>query len=113
MQDALNKIVINYLQESYTDISGSYVIYAPLDTPALQAIVNGGNPDIVAILPSGFAILPDINSTSILTVAFHIVGDASSMSYMPPQSVSTIHKIVRGIIIAIENAMLPNNPLDD
>ncbi|KAG7541972.1 Homeobox-like domain superfamily [Arabidopsis thaliana x Arabidopsis arenosa] len=47
------------LQESCTDASGSYVIYAPVDILAMNVVLSGGDPDYVALLPSGFAILPD------------------------------------------------------
>ncbi|XP_010439429.1 PREDICTED: homeobox-leucine zipper protein MERISTEM L1 [Camelina sativa] len=47
------------LQESCTDASGSYVIYAPVDIMAMNVVLSGGDPDYVALLPSGFAILPD------------------------------------------------------
>ncbi|KAF4372505.1 hypothetical protein F8388_027178 [Cannabis sativa] len=47
------------LQESCTDSTGSYVIYAPVDIVAMNVVLSGGDPDYVALLPSGFAILPD------------------------------------------------------
>ncbi|GLJ40510.1 hypothetical protein SUGI_0835390 [Cryptomeria japonica] len=56
------------LQESCVDAAGSFVIYAPVDIAAMNEVLNGADPDYVAILPSGFAILPDgpkcINSVS-------------------------------------------------
>ncbi|CAI9756584.1 unnamed protein product [Fraxinus pennsylvanica] len=74
------------LQESCTDSTGSYVIYAPVDIVAMNVVLSGGDPDYVALLPSGFAILPDgpINPAgginpevgsggSLLTVAFQIL----------------------------------------
>ncbi|XP_058755033.1 homeobox-leucine zipper protein HDG2-like [Vicia villosa] len=47
------------LQESCTDTTRSFVIYAPVDIVAMNVVLNGGDPDYVALLPSGFAILPD------------------------------------------------------
>ncbi|KAL5989108.1 hypothetical protein ACLOJK_027210 [Asimina triloba] len=47
------------LQESCTNSTGSYVIYAPVDIVTMNVVLNGGDPDYVALLPSGFAILPD------------------------------------------------------
>lgn len=76
------------LQESCTDSTGSYVIYAPVDIVAMNVVLNGGDPDYVALLPSGFAILPDGptgsagggggildvgSGGSLLTVAFQIL----------------------------------------
>nr|CAD1823226.1 unnamed protein product [Ananas comosus var. bracteatus] len=39
------------LQESCTDATGSYVIYAPVDVVAMNVVLNGGDPDYVALLP--------------------------------------------------------------
>ncbi|KAJ4975091.1 hypothetical protein NE237_000197 [Protea cynaroides] len=76
------------LQESSTDSTGSYVIYAPVDIVAMNVVLNGGDPDYVALLPSGFAILPDGptidggiidevgSGGSLLTVAFQILVDS-------------------------------------
>ncbi|KAL4302616.1 hypothetical protein GQ457_10G002490 [Hibiscus cannabinus] len=47
------------LQESCTDPTASFVIYAPVDIVAMNVVLNGGDPDYVALLPSGFAIFPD------------------------------------------------------
>ncbi|XP_011086174.2 LOW QUALITY PROTEIN: homeobox-leucine zipper protein MERISTEM L1 [Sesamum indicum] len=75
------------LQESCTDSTGSYVIYAPVDIVAMNVVLSGGDPDYVALLPSGFAILPDGPNNqsggipevgsggSLLTVAFQILVD--------------------------------------
>lgn len=49
------------LQDCCTDKSCSLVIYAPVDVGAMGTVLNGGDPDVVLLLPSGFAILPDGN----------------------------------------------------
>ena len=48
-----------YLQESYVDETNSYVIYVPMDICAMSMVVCGLDPGNIAILPSGFSILPD------------------------------------------------------
>ncbi|XP_040942268.1 homeobox-leucine zipper protein ROC2-like [Gossypium hirsutum] len=85
-----NKIEILYLQESYTDETGSYIVYAPMDIMAMSKILNGGNPKFVSILPSGFSIMPDKAPGqgdgavgSILTLAFQSVDRLSNKEYMP------------------------------
>ncbi|KAL8136802.1 LOW QUALITY PROTEIN: hypothetical protein V2J09_002803 [Rumex salicifolius] len=50
-----NKLQI--LQESCNDRTGSYVVYAAADMAAMDAVLKGGNPGQVALLPSGFSIL--------------------------------------------------------
>jgi homeobox-leucine zipper protein len=107
-----------YLQESYTDSTGSYVIYAPMDAYALSIVLNGGNPDTVVILPSGFAILPDRpptwpegkeSSGSLVTVSFHIVDGASSEDFIPPESLDTMRHIIMETVISIRMAVTSNN----
>lgn len=110
---------VMYLQESYTDSTGSYVISAPMDSYSISLVLNGGNPDNIAILPSGFAILPDRptwgsgssgkeSSGSLVTVAFHIVDGASSEDSIPPESLDTMHHILMETAISIRTAVTPN-----
>ncbi|KAK9147771.1 hypothetical protein Scep_006528 [Stephania cephalantha] len=47
------------LQETCIDAAGSLVVYAPVDIPAMHVVMNGGDSAYVALLPSGFAIVPD------------------------------------------------------
>nr|WOR75494.1 HD-Zip IV transcription factor [Spirogyra pratensis] len=89
------------LQETVSDASMSMMVYAPVDVPAIQLIFGGGDPDFVALLPSGFAIFPDcaspserlgmyqyhlrtnaldMNSADSAPVPFHQVTDASLLT---------------------------------
>lgn len=107
-----------YLQESYSDTTGSYVVYAPLDDHALTFVLNGGSTDKVSILPSGFAVLPDRpvlegeeSRGSILTVAFHMVDPASMEGYVPPASLNIMLEIITETIMSVRNALTTNkNP---
>ncbi|CAD6339851.1 unnamed protein product [Miscanthus lutarioriparius] len=58
-RDHGNAVSLLRVNECCTDATGSYVIYAPVDVVAMNVVLNGGDPDYVALLPSGFAILPD------------------------------------------------------
>nr|XP_018685149.1 PREDICTED: homeobox-leucine zipper protein ROC2-like isoform X1 [Musa acuminata subsp. malaccensis] len=101
------------LQESCTDATGSYVIYAPVDVIAMNVVLNGGDPDYVALLPSGFSILPDgptgggpgggrINGGeegggsggSLLTVAFQILVDSVPTAKLSLGSVATVNSLI-------------------
>lgn len=96
------------LQESCSDPTCSYVIYAPVDPAAIAAVLSGGDPNHVALLPSGFAILPDRPSSavdhdaetetdlggSLLTVAFQI------LVFSGPGS-----KISRGFIATVDGLL--------
>lgn len=96
------------LQESCTDSAGSFVIYAPVDIVAMNVVLNGGDPDYVALLPSGFAILPDGNTVqggddqqavgsgggSLLTVAFQILVDSVPTAKLSLGSVATVNNLI-------------------
>ncbi|KAL0320241.1 UNVERIFIED_CONTAM: Homeobox-leucine zipper protein ROC7 [Sesamum radiatum] len=47
------------LVECRTDPTASYVVYAPVDMMSVNAVLGGGDPSSIPLLPSGFAILPD------------------------------------------------------
>ncbi|KAF3453507.1 hypothetical protein FNV43_RR03947 [Rhamnella rubrinervis] len=123
---APDKVEILYLQESCTDATGSYVVYAPIDASAMSTVLNGGNPDNVRILPSGFAILPDgltdhvhaedtsnggygSAGGSLLTIAFHIIDSASTLDNIPPESVDAIFKIMTDTAMTIKCCLISNN----
>ncbi|GFP78795.1 homeobox-leucine zipper protein hdg2 [Phtheirospermum japonicum] len=50
---------VTMLQESRTDPTASYIVYAPIDMASVNVVLGGGDPSLVPLLPSGFAILPD------------------------------------------------------
>lgn len=112
LQSAPRRIEIFYLQESFFDASGSYIVFAPVDIYAMAVVLRGGNPDYVAILPSGFAILPDrprmngeedVADGSILTVALNII-DHSVTQRVPFQSMVSMHRIMTETVASIKGA---------
>lgn len=115
------------LQESSTDPTGSYVIYAPVDIVAMNVVLGGGDPDYVALLPSGFAILPDgppghtggvitgggggavveIGSGgSLLTVAFQILVDSVPTAKLSLGSVATVNSLIKCTVERIKAAVM-------
>lgn len=54
-----NQNAMLILQETQTDASGSLIVYSAVDVGAMQMVMNGGDSTSVALLPSGFAIVPD------------------------------------------------------
>ncbi|KAJ1272895.1 hypothetical protein BS78_06G237900 [Paspalum vaginatum] len=113
------------LQESCTDASGSYVIYAPVDVVAMNVVLNGGDPDYVALLPSGFAIMPDGpargnmqgdggvgSGGSLLTVAFQILVDSVPTAKLSLGSVATVNSLIACTVERIKAAVSggSNNP---
>ncbi|PON42659.1 Octamer-binding transcription factor [Trema orientale] len=114
------------LQESSTDSTGSYVIYAPVDIVAMNVVLSGGDPDYVALLPSGFAILPDgpasgpINNGpggilevgsggSLLTVAFQILVDSVPTAKLSLGSVATVNNLIKCTVERIRAAVTSEN----
>lgn len=109
------------LQESCTDSTGSYVIYAPVDIVAMNVVLSGGDPDYVALLPSGFAILPDgpgLNGGgivevgcggSLLTVAFQILVDSVPTAKLSLGSVATVNSLIKCTVERIRAAVICDN----
>lgn len=102
------------VQETSTDPTASFVIYAPVDTAAIEAVLNaGGDPDYVALLPSGFAILPDgmgqpggNGGGSLLTVAFQMLVEAAPLGKLSISSVATVENLIRTTVLRIK-ALFP------
>ncbi|XP_051124722.1 homeobox-leucine zipper protein MERISTEM L1-like [Andrographis paniculata] len=106
------------LQESSTDSTGSYVVYAPVDIVAMNVVLSGGDPDYVALLPSGFAILPDGPNShgggnpevgsggSLLTVAFQILVDSVPTAKLSLGSVATVNSLIKCSVERIKGAVL-------
>ncbi|KAI3795695.1 hypothetical protein L1987_38352 [Smallanthus sonchifolius] len=105
------------LQESSSDSTGSYVIYAPVDIAAMNVVLSGGDPDYVALLPSGFAILPDGpgpnqggvpevgTGGSLLTVAFQILVDSVPTAKLSLGSVATVNGLIKCTVDRIKAAV--------
>lgn len=110
------------LQETCTDPSGSMVVYAPVDIPAMHLVMSGGDSTYVALLPSGFAILPDgpgasggstagdgetkvSGSGSLLTVAFQILVNSQPTAKLTVESVETVNNLISCTIQKIKAAL--------
>ncbi|KAM1059356.1 hypothetical protein TB2_023660 [Malus domestica] len=105
------------LQESCTDPTASFVIYAPVDIVAMNVVLNGSDPDYVALLPSGFAILPDgadigdsgSGGGSLLTVAFQILVDSIPTAKLSLGSVATVNNLIACTVERIKAALSCDN----
>ncbi|XP_042463839.1 homeobox-leucine zipper protein ROC5-like isoform X1 [Zingiber officinale] len=100
------------LQETCTDASSSLVVYAPVDIPAMHLVMNGGDSAYVALLPSGFAILPDGGSGglkpqdgSLLTVAFQILVNSQPTAKLTVESVETVNNLISCTVQKIKAAL--------
>lgn len=106
------------IQETWMDASCSVVVYAPVDVQSLNVVMSGGDSAYVALLPSGFAILPDggghnndssnKSSTSqkgvaaadggsggcLLTVGFQILVNNMPTANLSVESVDTVNNLI-------------------
>ncbi|XP_038684638.1 homeobox-leucine zipper protein ANTHOCYANINLESS 2-like isoform X2 [Tripterygium wilfordii] len=117
------------LQETWHDNSGSMVVYAPVELPSVAEVMNGGDPGYVALLPSGFAILPGFPSGhggshnhngmlgngdisygedavgSFLTVGFQILVNKIPTAKLTLESVQTVNTLISCTIQKIKTAL--------
>ncbi|KAF5756860.1 putative transcription factor & lipid binding HD-SAD family [Helianthus annuus] len=112
------------LQETCIDSAGSLVVYAPVDIPAMHVVMNGGDSAYVALLPSGFAIVPDgpgdrgVSETdngggraggSLLTVAFQILVNSLPTAKLTVESVETVNNLISCTVQKIKAAIASEN----
>ncbi|XP_049400404.1 homeobox-leucine zipper protein ANTHOCYANINLESS 2-like [Solanum stenotomum] len=126
MNASQNSMLI--LQETCTDALGSLVVYAPVDIPSMHLVMNGGDSAYVALLPSGFSIVPDgpgshglnlvksLNnglgpgpdkrvSGSLLTVAFQILVNSLPTAKLTLESVETVNNLISCTLQKIKGAL--------
>lgn len=108
------------LQETCIGPAGSLVVYASVDIPAMQVVMNGGDSAYVALLPSGFAIMPagpgsrgptmdggpgNRTSGSLLTVAFQILVNSLPAAKLTVESVETVKNLISCTVQKIKCAL--------
>ncbi|KAK9092109.1 hypothetical protein Syun_027020 [Stephania yunnanensis] len=122
------------LQESSVDDSVYSVIYAPVDGGAINAVLNANeDPDYVALLPSGFALIPDGQNTAAIpnecggsscgssgggstlgdggtlaTVSFQILVTSVPTSKLDIRSVTTVNSLISCTVGRIKAALVDN-----
>nr|DAD26890.1 TPA_asm: hypothetical protein HUJ06_028358 [Nelumbo nucifera] len=101
------------LQDSCTNAYESMVVYAPVDIHGMQTVMSGCDSSNIAILPSGFSILPDgletrslvltskpddeektMEGGSLLTVAFQILAKSSPTAKVTMESLETVNTLI-------------------
>ncbi|KAJ6806597.1 homeobox-leucine zipper protein ROC8-like isoform X1 [Iris pallida] len=110
------------LQESCTDESGSIVVYAPVDLPAINVVMSGEDTSYIPLLPSGFTILPDGrpgggsaassssnpmggSSGSLLTVTFQILVSSLPTAKLNSESINTVNGLISSTVQHIKAAL--------
>lgn len=102
---------VSILQDSSTNAYESMVVYAPVDFAGIQSVMKGCDSSNVAVLPSGFSILPDgiearplvitsrleekcTEEGSLLTMAFQKLVNATPTAKLTMESVESVNSIV-------------------
>lgn len=110
------------LQDSSSNAYESTVMYAPVDIKGMQAVMTGCDSSNVAILPSGFSILPDGIETrplvimcrpeeksaeggSLLTVAFQILISNSPNGKLSIDSVDSVNNLISRTLQNIKTSL--------
>ncbi|XP_071732658.1 homeobox-leucine zipper protein HDG1-like isoform X2 [Rutidosis leptorrhynchoides] len=108
-------------QESTTDVTGSLIVYAAVDVQSITVVMNGGDSSCVALLPSGFAIVPDCvaesgapitkagsEGGSLLTVGFQILVNDLPSSKLTMESVNTVVNLISRTVQGIKEVVHNN-----
>ncbi|KAL8265513.1 hypothetical protein R6Q59_023643 [Mikania micrantha] len=116
-----NQNSVLVLQDSTTDVTGSLMVYAAVDVEAITVVMNGGDSSCVALLPSGFAIVPDCmaDSTapvpkaggeggSLLTVGFQILVNDLPSSKLTMESINTVINLITRTVQGIKDVVHAN-----
>ncbi|KAL5824695.1 hypothetical protein ACOSQ3_020758 [Xanthoceras sorbifolium] len=99
------------LQDSCTNSYESMVVYAPVDITGMQSVITGCDSSNIAVLPSGFSILPDglesrplvitsrqeeksTEGGSLLTIAFQILTNNSPTARLSMESVESVSTLI-------------------
>lgn len=118
-----NESNVLYLQDSWTDSSGSMIVYSPISVQFLNMVMSGGDSSYVSLLPSGFAILPDGHSNngtssdggsggegggggSLLTVGLQmLLNNNVAPAKLTVESVDTVNALISCTIQKIKDAL--------
>ncbi|XP_043697331.1 homeobox-leucine zipper protein GLABRA 2-like [Telopea speciosissima] len=99
------------LQDSCINAFESMVVFAPVDITGMQSVMTGCDSSNIAILPSGFSILPDgletrplvftskpeektMEGGSLLTIALQILAKSSPTAKLTMESVETVTTLI-------------------
>nr|ALU58320.1 homeobox-leucine zipper protein GLABRA2 [Mesembryanthemum crystallinum] len=110
------------VQDSCTNTYESMVVYAPVDISSMQSVMTGCDSSNVAVLPSGFSILPDGSESrplvlttrqddknteggSLLTVALQVITNSSPTAKLTVESVEPVSTLISRILRNIKTSL--------
>lgn len=110
------------IQDSSTNSYEFMVVYAPVDIPGMQSVMTGCDSSSVAVLPSGFSILPDGSESrplvltsrqeeknaeggSLLTIALQVLINSSPAAKLTVESVEPVSTLISCILRNIKTSL--------
>ena len=100
-----NHVDFLILQECFTNSTGSFVIYAPIDQATFQSMLCGADPESFQLMSSGFSILPDVSGNildgTLLTLVFQISMKATSTRRAVESATSVVLDTLKRIKAAV------------
>ncbi|WOG91331.1 hypothetical protein DCAR_0310579 [Daucus carota subsp. sativus] len=127
MGDNSNQSNVLILQETSNDAFGSLIVSTAVDMASMNVVMNGGESACIAILPSGFAIVPDcfdsagpssslemmgkesgcdgVGGGCLLTVGFQIMINDFPASKLTAESVENVNNLISRTIHGIKEAL--------
>ncbi|KAG8381359.1 hypothetical protein BUALT_Bualt06G0114100 [Buddleja alternifolia] len=111
------------LQDTCTDTAGSLIVHAAVETASMNVVMSGGDSSNVAILPSGFSIVPDsfpdsarpeisnegnYGGGSLLTVGFQILVSNLPAAKLTMESVDTVKSLIARTLQGIKAGIQSN-----
>ncbi|XP_060176262.1 homeobox-leucine zipper protein ROC5-like [Lycium barbarum] len=105
------------LQDTCKDATGSLLVYAKIDSLAINVVMSGGDSSSVALLPSGIAIVPDcfhnwsqkkdndFCSGSLVTILFQVLANNSPVAKLSTESLEKVKGLISHSIHGIKTAL--------
>ncbi|XP_027359024.1 homeobox-leucine zipper protein ANTHOCYANINLESS 2-like [Abrus precatorius] len=112
-----NESNVLYLQESWSDTSGSMVVYSPINMQSLNMVMSCEDSSFVTLRPSGFVVLPDGHSNngdgsggsdsggSLLTVGLQMLQNGQHAAKLTVESIETVNNLITCTIQKIKDAL--------
>ncbi|XP_047331586.1 homeobox-leucine zipper protein MERISTEM L1-like [Impatiens glandulifera] len=100
------------LQEENWDPMGAYIVYAPVDSTAVNLTLVGGDSDYVTMLPTGFVIGPDglgngsDGAGSLVTLSIQILVDSNPNIVVEQPSVDTLTNLLKSTVDSLMIALM-------
>ncbi|XP_076958734.1 homeobox-leucine zipper protein HDG1-like [Bidens hawaiensis] len=105
-----NQVMV--LQETSSDMTGSLIVYAAVDSPTVSAVMSGEDTSLAALLPSGIGIVPgygeggiiapDGERGSMVTIGYQILHPNVTTSDLTMEIINSINNIVSRTVLGIK-----------